>query len=234
MIDLIIKALSPVLPERTTAGNSATLSFAAYSGIRPTGDYWVFLEVNEGAYGGRPKSDGPDCIDNLMANTRNNPIEDLGMHLPMVCDRYELRDDVLPGAGKHRGGIGVVKTQRLLEDGTLTHESERHEDVPWGAFGGGEGQVGKVEIIARDGSVKPMPAKFSNVALEAGEAMAYYAPCGGGYGDPLDRPAQQVLDDVLDDFCTIDHARDAYGVVITAGLTLDLAATEALRVKIRS
>ncbi|GJH13180.1 hydantoinase B/oxoprolinase family protein [Caballeronia novacaledonica] len=234
MIDLIIKALSPVLPERTTAGNSATLSFAAYSGIRPTGDYWVFLEVNEGAYGGRPRSDGPDCIDNLMANTRNNPIEDLGMHLPMVCDRYELRDDVLPGAGKHRGGIGVVKTQRLLEGGTLTHESERHEDVPWGAFGGGEGQVGKVEIVARDGSVKPMPAKFSNVALEAGEAMAYYAPCGGGYGDPLDRPAQQVLDDVLDDFCTIDHARDAYGVVITAGLTLDLAATEALRGKIRS
>ncbi|GJH19131.1 hydantoinase B/oxoprolinase family protein [Caballeronia novacaledonica] len=234
MIDLIIKALSPVLPERTTAGNSATLSFAAYSGIRPTGDYWVFLEVNEGAYGGRPASDGPDCIDNLMANTRNNPIEDLGMHLPMVCDRYELRDDVLPGAGKHRGGIGVVKTQRLLEGGTLTHESERHEDVPWGAFGGGEGQVGKVEIVARDGSVKPMPAKFSNVALEAGEAMAYYAPCGGGYGDPLDRPAQQVLDDVLDDFSTIDHARDAYGVVITAGLTLDFAATEALRVKIRS
>ncbi|KAK49184.1 N-methylhydantoinase [Caballeronia jiangsuensis] len=234
MIDLIIKALSPVLPERTTAGNSATLSFAAYSGIRPTGDYWVFLEVNEGAYGGRPASDGPDCIDNLMANTRNNPIEDLGMHLPMVCDRYELRDDVLPGAGKYRGGIGVVKTQRLLEGGTLTHESERHEDVPWGAFGGGEGQVGKVEIVARDGSVKPMPAKFSNVALEAGEAMAYYAPCGGGYGDPLDRPAQQVLDDVLDDFCTIEHARDAYGVVITAGLTLDLAATEALRVKIRS
>lgn len=234
MIDLIIKALSPVLPERTTAGNSATLSFAAYSGIRPTGDYWVFLEVNEGAYGGRPRSDGPDCIDNLMANTRNNPIEDLGMHLPMVCDRYELRDDVLPGAGKYRGGIGVVKTQRLLEGGTLTHESERHEDVPWGAFGGGEGQVGKVEIVARDGSVKPMPAKFSNVALEAGEAMAYYAPCGGGYGDPLERPAQQVLDDVLDDFCTIEHARDAYGVVITAGLTLDLAATEALRVKIRS
>ncbi|MBC8642170.1 hydantoinase B/oxoprolinase family protein [Caballeronia sp. EK] len=234
MIDLIIKALSPVLPERTTAGNSATLSFAAYSGIRPTGDYWVFLEVNEGAYGGRPRSDGPDCIDNLMANTRNNPIEDLGMHLPMVCDRYELRDDVLPGAGKYRGGIGVVKTQRLLEGGTLTHESERHEDVPWGAFGGGEGQVGKVEIVAREGSVKPMPAKFSNVALEAGEAMAYYAPCGGGYGDPLDRPAQQVLDDVLDDFCTIEHARDAYGVVITAGLTLDLAATEALRVKIRS
>ena len=59
------------------AGSSALLSFAAYSGVRPSGDYWVFLEVNEGAYGGRPRSDGPDSIDNLMANTRNNPLEDL-------------------------------------------------------------------------------------------------------------------------------------------------------------
>ncbi len=132
MIDLIIKALAPVLPERVIAGSSASISFAAYSGVKADGDYWVFLEVNEGAYGGRPKSDGPDAIDNLMANTRNNPIEDLGMHLPMICDRYELRDDVQPGAGKYRGGIGVVKAQRVLTAGFITHESERHFDVPWG------------------------------------------------------------------------------------------------------
>lgn len=78
MIDLIIKALAPVLPERVIAGSSASISFAAYSGVKADGDYWVFLEVNEGAYGGRPKSDGPDAIDNLMANTRNNPIETWG------------------------------------------------------------------------------------------------------------------------------------------------------------
>ncbi|MGO2703164.1 MAG: hydantoinase B/oxoprolinase family protein [Pseudomonas helleri] len=147
MIDLIIKALAPVLPERIIAGSSASISFAAYSGIKPGGDYWVFLEVNEGAYGGRPKSDGPDAIDNLMANTRNNPIEDLGMHLPMICDRYELRDDVMPGAGKYRGGIGVVKAQRVLTDGFITHESERHFDVPWGIFGGCDGGAGRPKFI---------------------------------------------------------------------------------------
>ena len=234
MIDLIIKALSPVLPERTTAGNSATLSFAAYSGLRPSGDYWVFLEVNEGAYGGRPRSDGPDSIDNLMANTRNNPIEDLGMHLPMVCDRYELRDDVLPGAGRYRGGIGVVKTQRMLTGGTVTHESERHLDVPWGAFGGQSGQVGKVEIIDADGGVTQMPAKFSNVILPPGSGMAYYAPCGGGYGDPIERPAQQVLEDVLDGFCTVAHAYDAYGVVITPELAVDEKLTNERRMQLRS
>ena len=104
VIDLIYKALSPVLPDEIIAGSSATLSFAAYSGIRPSGDYWVFLEVNEGSYGGRPASDGPDSIDSLMANTRNNPLEDLAMHLPIVCDRYELRDDIMPAPGRFRGG----------------------------------------------------------------------------------------------------------------------------------
>ena len=66
------------------------LSFAAYSGVRPNGDYWVFLEVNEAAMGGRPNSDGPDTVEELMRNTRNNPLEDLGMHLPLICDRYEV------------------------------------------------------------------------------------------------------------------------------------------------
>jgi N-methylhydantoinase B len=229
MIDLIIRALSPVLPRRTTAGNSATLSFAAYSGLKPDGDYWVFLEVNEGAYGGRPESDGPDSIDNLMANTRNNPIEDLGMHLPMICERYELRDDVMPGAGQFRGGIGVVKTQRLLTDGFITHESERHHDVPWGAFGGTPGTVGRVDIFDTDGKVESTYAKFSNLEVKAGGGMSYYAPCGGGYGDPLKRPASKVLEDVLDDFCTREQAFEVYGVVIDAALKLDCAATERRR-----
>ena len=233
MIDLIIRALSPVLPQRTTAGNSATLSFAAYSGLKKEGDYWVFLEVNEGAYGGRPGSDGPDSIDNLMANTRNNPIEDLGMHLPMICDRYELRDDVMPGAGQFRGGIGVVKTQRMLTDGFITHESERHHDIPWGAFGGTEGVVGKVEIFDAEGHIESTYAKFSNLAVSAGGGMSYYAPCGGGYGDPLDRPAENVAEDVLDEFCNTERAREIYGVVIDANLNVDGPATQKLRSDIR-
>ena len=235
VIDLIVKALSPVLPERVTAGNSASLSFVAYSGIRPSGDYWVFLEVNEGAYGGRPQSDGPDAIDNLMCNTRNNPIEDLGMHLPMICDRYELRDDVMPGAGRYRGGIGVVKAQRLLTDGSITHENERHLDTPWGAFGGAPGAVGKVEVYnaLNDQGVEQLPAKFSGVSVKAGDVMAFYAPCGGGFGDPLERSPKQVCEDVLDGFCTTEHARQAYGVVITEDEDVDLSATEALREQMR-
>ncbi|NIC35489.1 hydantoinase B/oxoprolinase family protein [Halomonas desiderata] len=231
MIDLIIKALAPVLPDQTIAGSSAAISFASYAGVKDDGNYWVFLEVNEGAYGGRPHSDGPDSIDNLMANTRNNPIEDLGMHLPMICDRYELRDDVMPGAGKYRGGIGVVKAQRVLTPGFITHESERHTHVPWGAFGGSEGAVGKCEIYnyaARE-EVKSMPSKFSGYATKANDVMAFYAPCGGGYGNPLERSPEQVREDVLDDFCTLEHAYEAYGVVLDKNLEIDRLATAARR-----
>ncbi|SFA60629.1 Hydantoinase B/oxoprolinase [Paracoccus halophilus] len=234
MIDLILKALAPVLPERVIAGSSASISFAAYSGVRPSGDYWVFLEVNEGAYGGRPRSDGPDSIDNLMANTRNNPLEDLAMHLPMICDRYELRDDMPPGAGEFRGGIGVVKAQRVLTPGFITHESERHTDAPWGAFGGGEGTVGKCLVYntTKSDEVREMPSKFSGFAVEANDVMAYYSPNGGGYGNPLKRSARKVLEDVLDGFYSAEHAREAYGVVVDLETeTVDAAATEALRAR---
>ena len=218
VVDLIIKALAPVLPDKATAGNAATLSFAAYSGVRPGGAYWVFLEVNEAAMGGRPLSDGPDTVEELMRNTRNNPLEDLGMHLPLICDRYEVRDDVFPGAGKFRGGQGVVKSQRFLTPGYVTHEADRHEDAPWGIFGGMTGAGGKVTIhnAAQPDDVRSVHAKFSGLRVEAGDVVSYYSPVGGGYGDPLDRDPARVLDDVLDEFITASHAEDAYGVVFDA------------------
>ena len=241
IVDLIIKALSPVLPDRCTAGNAATLSFAAFSGVRSNGEYWVFLEVNEAAMGGRPKSDGPDTVEELMRNTRNNPLEDLGMHLPLICDRYELRDDVMPGAGKFRGGQGVVKSQRFLTPGFVTHEFDRHDDAPWGVFGGKSGSGGKYEIYntSKPHEIAQYPAKFSGLRVSEGDVACYFSPSGGGYGDPLQRPAQQVLEDVLDDFITREHAREAYGVVLKSAddgfaWALDTAATEALRSSMRS
>lgn len=236
MVDLIIKALAPVLPDKCTAGNGATLSFAAFSGVRPNGDYWVFLEVNEAAMGGRPLSDGPDTVEELMRNTRNNPLEDLGMHLPLICDRYEVRDDVVPGAGKFRGGQGVVKSQRYMTPGFMTHESDRHLDAPWGIFGGKPGAVGKMEIynVNSPDVIRQEFAKFSGLRTEEGDVVSYFSPAGGGYGNPLERDPEKVLDDVLDGFITPDHAADDYGVVLSAvddgyGWQIDTAATDSKR-----
>lgn len=240
VVDCIIKALAPVLPDKVTAGNAATLSFAAYSGVRDNGDYWVFLEVNEAAMGARETTDGPDTVEELMRNTRNNPLEDLGMHIPLVCDRYEVRDDVAPGAGRTRGGAGVVKSQRFLTPGFVTHEADRHEDAPWGVFGGKPGAGGRLTITnAGTGKHEELPAKQSGYIVERGDVVSYYSPTGGGYGDPLDRAPEKVLDDVLDGFISPDHARQNYGVVLKKvddgyEWGLDAEATTRLRSEMRA
>lgn len=235
VVDLIIKALAPVIPDKATAGNAAVLSFAAYSGVRDNDDYWVFLEVNEAAMGGRPLSDGPDTVEELMRNTRNNPLEDLGMHLPLICDRYEIRDDVPPGAGKFRGGAGVIKSQRYLGAGYMTHEADRHDDIPWGVFGGKPGAGGRVVLSnEKTGKSEDQYAKFSGLRTQEGDVITYYSPCGGGYGNPLERDPSKVLDDVLDEIIRLDDARNEYGVVLKEiddgyGWTVDPGATERLR-----
>ena len=94
----------------------------------------------------------------------------------------------------------MVKKQRTLKEGFITHEADRHEDVPWGVFGGWDGAGGRLDIHndARPAGGRAMPAKFSGLRVESGDVMAFYGRSGGGYGDPLDRPAEKVLEDVLD------------------------------------
>ena len=201
----------------------------------------MLIEVNEAAMGARPRSDGPDTIEELMRNTRNNPLEDLGMHLPMICDRYEIRDDVFPGAGEYRGGMGVVKSQRFLTPGFMTHESDRNEDVPWGIFGGHEGATAivRIENATTGEPARDVDAKFSGMRAELGDVVTYLSPCGGGYGHPLNRDPAKVLADLLDGYITPDHARDVYGVVFQPvtngyGWGLDSDATTALRARMRA
>ena len=81
--DQILQAFSASLPDKVTAGNSASVGAIAYSGGMEDGDYWVLVEVNEGSYGARCCKDGIDAIDNLMANTRNNPIEEMELSAPL-------------------------------------------------------------------------------------------------------------------------------------------------------
>ena len=113
--DQILQAFAAAMPTRVTAGNSASVSAIAYAGSKldDPSQYWVLIEVNEGSYGARWGKDGIDAIDNLMANTRNNPIEEMELSAPVVCERYELRDEA-PAAGRWRGGLGSVKRWRFL------------------------------------------------------------------------------------------------------------------------
>jgi N-methylhydantoinase B/oxoprolinase/acetone carboxylase alpha subunit len=235
VVDNTILALADALPQGVTAGNSAGLHFCAYSGFsEEMGEYWLYLEVNEGSYGGRYGKDAMDSVDNLMANTRNNPIEELDMRFPVRCDQYELRPE--PAApGRWRGGIGIVRRNRFLVDGVYSCEGDRQYDAPRGIFGGWDGLVASCRKNPDTAREESLPAKVTGVTFAAGEFIEFREPNAAGYGDPLDRPAEAVREDVLDDFTSIALARDAYGVVFgdEVSLEIDVEATEALRAELR-
>ena len=236
VVDNTIVALAEQLPRQVTASNSAAIHFCSYSGFVPdTGEYWLYLEVNEGSYGGRYGKDGMDCVDNLMANTRNNPIEELDLRFPMRCDQYELRPE--PAApGKWRGGVGVIRRNRFLVDGTYSCEGDRQWDPPRGIFGGWTGLPASVHKNPGTPSEEYLEAKVTGVPFKAGEFVEFREPNAGGYGDPLERDPEMVREDVLDDFTTVALARDAYGVVFKdeRDFEIDRDATDALRKQLRA
>jgi N-methylhydantoinase B/oxoprolinase/acetone carboxylase alpha subunit len=230
--DQVMQALGHVLPERVTAGNSANVSCFAYSGEQAgdADDYWVNIEVNEGSYGGMRQRDGLDAIDNLMANTRNNPVEEMELNAPLICERYELRDEP-PAAGQWRGGIGAVKRWRFLAETFASSTGDnRSVDPPRGLFGGAHGLAGSVVLNPGSDEAKELPAKISNHRFRPGDRLEITLVSGAGYGDPMKRDEQAVRADVLDGLLSLREAEQGYGVVLHEdSYEVDRAATVKLR-----
>lgn len=228
LADQINLALSDVLPHKTTAGNSAHVHFNSYAGVKEdSGDYWVYIEVNEGSYGGRFGKDGLDSVDNLVANTRNNPIEELEMRLPMRCNRYELREEGA-SSGKWRGGIGVVRAWEYLEGSLFTGEGDRHTDSPRGVKDGKDGLTGSLTLNPGK-EAKKLHAKLTNYKIKAGDILEIKTPCAGGYGNPLERDPQLVLDDLLDGYISEEKVINEYGVVLKNDKEIDIEETKKFR-----
>lgn len=223
--DTVMKAIAPAVPQQVSAG-IGNLRVMAFSGVA-NGAPWVHMEIMEGAYGGRYGKDGMDAVDTLYANTRNNPIEDIESHLPLRVLNYELRENVA-GAGTARGGIGSIRSFELLEDGAVSIEGDGQRFRPWGFLGGADGSPASVQLLRASGGMDDLPSKLPYRQLLKGDRITANGPCGGGYGDPMQRDPQAVLDDYLDELIDTDAARASYGVVLDKG-RVDHAATQSLR-----
>ena len=224
--DTVMKAIAPAVPQQVSAG-IGNLRVMAFSGTTKAGP-WVHMEIMEGAYGGRFGKDGMDAVDTLYANTRNNPVEDIESHLPLRVLNYELRENVA-GPGQWRGGIGSIRSFELLEDGAVSVEGDGQRFKPWGFAGGSDGSPANVDLIRATGQTEALPSKIPYRQLRKGDRITAYGPCGGGYGNPMLRAPQDVLDDVLDGLIDDQAAQAQYGVVIRNGRAVDTAATEKLR-----
>ncbi|MFC6716002.1 hydantoinase B/oxoprolinase family protein [Natrialbaceae archaeon GCM10025810] len=224
--DLTLKALAEVVPEKVCAG-VGNLKVATTSGVTDDDEYWVYMDISSGSYGARPTKDGLDAVDTLYANTRNNPIEDIETHYPLRVSRYELREDQ-EGAGEYRGGYGPIRELQYQSDGRLSIEGDGSKYPPWGFAGGEDGSPGA--LLVEDEIDESTPrSKLSNKPISNGQRITLIGPCGGGWGDPLDRPPEKVREDVVDDLVSEERAKDVYGVVLTESQEVDLEATTNLR-----
>lgn len=193
--DTLMRALSEVVPDRVAAG-VGNLKVVAYSGLTDTGHHWVYMDIQEGSYGGRNGKDGLDAVDTLYANTRNNPIEDIESHYPLRVTRYELNENTA-GSGRWRGGLGSIREIELLAEGGFSLEGDGSEHPPPGLFGGEPGTPGGV-ILRSGGLDQALPSKFPYRKAKRGDRLCLIGPSGGGYGDPAQRDPAAHEADVLD------------------------------------
>jgi N-methylhydantoinase B len=118
-----------------------------------------------------------------MTNTRNTPIEALEHGYPLRVREYRLRRGS-GGAGRFRGGDGVVRTIEVLTDGlALTLISERRRRGPYGLAGGSPGQPGRNRLHRADGTIEELPGKVE-CELSRGDLVEIATPGGGGFGPP--------------------------------------------------
>jgi N-methylhydantoinase B len=110
---------------------------------------------------------------------------------------------------------------------------ERTLCPPWGLHGGKAAFPNGVYVVRKDGASERFPTgKVNPLRLDEGDGYAVETGGGGGFGDPLERPAEQVLRDVTSGYVSVEAARLDYGVVINAvgrHFALDVEATEVLR-----
>lgn len=221
----IVQALSQVVPRQVCGGcgNGGGLLLAGQQG----NNFWLQVELFSGSYGGRYGMDGMDSVDVLYANTRNNPIEDIESHVPLRVERYELREKVA-APGRWRGGVGSIRSLRFLAPGSASVESEGHKYPPNGLFGGADGTPSQLVRVMTDGREIQLPSKVPHHPFGEGESIIAIRACAGGYGNPMERDPQDVLDDVLDEYITADQAFEQYRVKIVDG-RVDASATQAAR-----
>jgi N-methylhydantoinase B len=193
--DVIATALSQAMPDRALTG-SGPHHLAVFAGpdIRGTG-YFVNYETVAGGMGARPYRDGIDAVRVHASGAANLPVEALEHSYPLRLERYALRDGS-GGAGKYRGGTGVIRDYRALVDGITVSLSSERQHVPAPGLARGEsGKAGSFIINPGTARERKLGAAEADVPLPRGDVLSIQTPGGGGYGPPVARDAQSAETD---------------------------------------
>jgi len=180
--DVVFKALAAAMPERVPAAGSGTMMNIMMGGVYG-GRYWSYYETIGGGTGGRPGKNGVSGVHVNMTNTLNTPVEIAERTYPLLFTAYRIREGS-GGAGRWRGGDGIIKAFKVLAPTRLAILADRFKIGPWGLNGGGPGKPGRAYIKKPDGRVVELHSK-TVVDLEPGDEVVIETPGGGGWETPL-------------------------------------------------
>lgn len=227
--ELVWKALAPLAPERFPAGSYVSLCATYIAGTGPDG-LFVHIEPQNGGWGATQARDGASGLIAITdGDTYNYSVELLEAKFPLLIHRYDYNTEDGAGAGRQRGGFGLVRDYEVEADDALLYASfGRNATRPWGAEGGADGSVNGIEVT-RGGEVLRL-ARTPRFALRRGDRVAIRTGGGGGWGDPHLRDPDAVARDVRDGLIGVAQAAEQYGIALDADtFAVDAAATAVLR-----
>ena len=236
----IWQALAKAIPERVTGSTCSECNWFVSTAVdRAAGRAEVFSDLPAGGWGGTPFNDGMNVTMDPLGNCMNMAAETAELFFPIEYESFDLRQDSA-GAGKFRGGLGANFKIRYLCEGELNMETSRTRKGSPGVNGGGHSAVQRSTHLYPDGSRKVIGGLspngdwtsplLSGHAFNNEEQFLFESTGGGGWGPAIERPVAKVLDDVLDEYVSIDAAREHYGVVIDPQtMTVNEAETARLR-----
>lgn len=227
VFDAMLGALAKIVPDKVPAAGEGGNSVICISGLRPSRQPFIIVDMICGAWGGRPDKDGLEAVTNASQNLSNMPVEVMEAEHPVRIEEYSFVPDSC-GAGQYRGGVGVRRSYRVLADEALLQmRTDRVRFAPYGLEGGGEGGRSR-NFLETGNERKELPGKITTRVAK--DTLIIHEQAGaGGFGNPLLREVADVHEDVLDGKITPAYARERHGVVIGARGTVDLAATARLR-----
>jgi N-methylhydantoinase B len=227
---VVAKAVDGRMP-----ADQETIRYTGVYGEDLDGAPYLMREVLGGGSGGRYYADGEDTI-HVVPDSRNLPSEFSESRFPFLVESLGLAVDS-GGAGRYRGGLGYEKRIRMLRDAHFMSIADRSILACWGVRGGKAGRPFQVTIDPGGPHEREVDALADAEPVRAGEVIRIRTTGGGGWGDPLERPYDEVVRDIRWGKVSFDGARDDYGVVVSGtedSPVLDEAASDALRARLRA
>ncbi|WP_242454775.1 hydantoinase B/oxoprolinase family protein [Bailinhaonella thermotolerans] len=214
-MEAVFTALSDAVPSMAIAASGILQPFSIASVAPP---YWIHLSYDFGGVGARHGKDGPDATGVHFGLGRNSvpQAEPVEARCPLIVESVSVIPDS-GGPGRWRGGLGSRTVFRFLADACVTTRGDRLRLAPPGRAGGHPGRLGGFYRMTADGALERLPAKSNNVLFRAGEAFVVETTGGGGIGDPLDRPAPEILADLKAGKITRRAAQETYGLTLDTG-----------------